>query len=161
MAKEYSCEFLEAARYGVIEDMQLMFNHERLRQLIDFRTIAEEETRTSPLMYAAANGHFDCLQFLIENVGVSINDPNTSGNTALHWAALNGHAACVSFLIAKGANVLAENKFGRIPFDEAMERDMKDCCEIIVQEEVRLAKQENVPEDDECIMQEQLDSVPE
>lgn len=137
---EYSQEFFEAARYGELDDLKLMCNHDRLRQLIDFRNLSEAESGNSPLMLACANGHMDCVQFLVEGVLVDVSHKNLAGNTALHWSALNGHAECVEYLIRKGANVLAENNFRQTAFDEAIARDKKDCCEILVQEEVRLAK---------------------
>ena len=142
--EEYSSEFLDAARYGELDDLKLMWEHPRLRELIDFKSLVEEETQTSPLMFACANGHLDCVEFLVETVQSDINHQNINGNTALHWSALNGHSPCVEFLISKGANVLIENTFQRTPFDEAMTRDKKECCEILVQEEVRLAKQDSV-----------------
>jgi ankyrin repeat protein len=138
--EEYSSEFMDAARYGELDDLKLMWNHERLRQLIDFKSLVEDETQTSPLMLACANGHLDCVEFLVETVQTDINHQNVNGNCALHWSALNGHSVCVEYLISKGANVLLENSFQRTPFDEAMTRDKKECCEILVEEEVRLAK---------------------
>ena len=144
---EYSHEFLEAARYGELDDLNLIFSHPRLKELIDFLGLVDSESGTSPLMFASANGHLDCVQFLCESVGVDVNQGNLSGNTALHWASLNGHSNCVEYLITRGANVLVENKFHRTPFDEAIERDHKDCCELLVKEEVRLNNQQE--EDDE------------
>jgi hypothetical protein len=135
---EYSAEFLEAARYGELDDLMLMCNHQRLRELIDFKTLVDESSGSSALMYAAANGHSDCVEFLLNSVGVAVNCSNSSGNTALHWAALNGHADCVDRLIKAGADVMALNGFQKTAFDEAIARDQKDCCELLVKEEVRL-----------------------
>jgi ankyrin repeat protein len=150
---EYSGEFLEAARYGELDDLKLIFEHPRLRQLIDFKTLVDEASSTSPLMYAAANGHLECVVFLIESVHVDVNYANSSGNTALHWAGLNGHAACVEYLVSKGGDVLKENKFHRTPFDEAIARDQKDCCEILVKEEVRLNQLEGGTNEDEEMLE--------
>jgi ankyrin repeat protein len=147
--KEYSYEFLEAARYGELDDLNLIFSHPRLKELIRFQSLVEEETGTSALMLASANGHLDCMQFLTESVQVDVNYSNKSGNTALHWASLNGHSACVEYLISKNANVLAENIFHRTPFDEAIERDQKDCCELLVKEEVRLNNAQEDMQDEE------------
>ena len=135
---EYISEFFDAARYGELEDLQVMFGHERLRQLIDFPSLIDESTGSSPLMLAAANGHSECVEFLSNTVSVPVNYKNKNGNTALHWAALNGHSDVVSFLISKSADVMAENIFKKTPFDEAMARDHKECCELLVKEEVRL-----------------------
>ena len=70
---------------------------------------------------------------------VDVNHKNNSGNTALHWAALNGHADCVAVLIKSGADVMVANQFQKTAFDEAIARDKKDCCELLVREDVRLA----------------------
>lgn len=137
---EYSEEFLDASRYGELDDLKLMWNHDRLRELIDFKNLSEAESGTSPLMLACANGHMDCVKFLVEGVLVDVNHTNMAGNTALHWSALNGHTECVEYLIRNSANVLSENNFRHTPFDEAIARDKKECCEILVQEEVRLAQ---------------------
>jgi ankyrin repeat protein len=157
-AKEYSGEFLEAARYGELEDLKTIFGHPRLRELIDFQNLVDEHSSSSALMFAAANDHIECIVFLVESVGIDINKVNASGNTALHWAALNGHTEAVTFLISKGGNVLLENKFQRTPFDEAIERDQKDCCEVLVKEEVRLHQ---LSEGMDVELAEQLDAIQE
>ena len=143
---DYSFEFLQAARYGVLDDLQLMVNHPRLKQIINFSTLVDK-SKNSPLMLASANGYLDCVTFLIENnVSVPVIHQNESGNSALHWAALNGHVDVVEYLIANGADVTAVNVFGKTAFDEALVRDRKDCCEIIAKEECRLIMLQ--PEDD-------------
>ena len=137
----YSIEFIEAARYDEIDDLKLMFGHARLCELIDFRTLVDSDSQTSPLMYASANGCFDVVKFLIESVQVSVTHANISGNTPLHWAALNGHTIVVDYLIINGADVFAKNSFGKTAFDEAFVRDKKECCERIAKEECRILKE--------------------
>jgi uncharacterized protein len=153
---EYSQEFLDAARYGEIADLRLMASHERLRQLIPFSSLSEPESGNTPLMYASANGHTDCVEYLVVEVGCSVGSANKAKNTALHWAALNGHAEIVEFLIARGVDVLVKNEFGRTAFDEALVRDRKDCCEILAREEVRLQMLTEVDVGDE-----QMDTIEE
>lgn len=134
----YCLEFLEAARHGELDDLRLIGGHSQLRTLIDFKTLVDPESATSPLMLASANGWADCMHFLLDEIRVSVDHANKSGNTALHWAALNGHAECVQLLLARGACVEAKNCFGQTPFDEALGRDQKDCCEMIARRECEL-----------------------
>jgi hypothetical protein len=148
---EYSSEFLDAARYGEKGDLELMFSHPRLRELIDFANLVDCESGTSPLMYASANGFLDCVEYLVEVVGVDINKANVSGNTALHWAALNGNPNVVEYLVSRGVNVMAKNAYGKSPFDEAFARDQKECCEIIAREECRVIRE--MPDEDMADME--------
>ncbi len=157
----YSAEFIEAARYGELDDLQLMFGHKQLCQLIDFPNLVDPESHTSPLMYAAANGCFDCVQFLINTVEVSVDRPNNSGNTPLHWAALNGHVEVVDFLISHGANVFTKNNFGQTSFDEAFVRDKKDCCERIAREECRILKERGDEDDEPMLVSTAIDRIDE
>lgn len=163
--KEYSLEFMEAARQGELDDMNLIYSHPRLCQLIDFRTLVYPDTGTSPLMLSAANGFLDCVVFLTETVKVDVNSSNQSGNTALHWASLTGQSECVDYLITKGADVLKENIFGKTPFDEAVARDHKVCCELLVKEEVRLNRLAEglspLASEDDFIIMEPIESIAE
>ena len=161
----YSAEFIEAARYDEIDDLQLMYGHARLCELIDFRNLVDCESQTSPLMYASANGCIDAVKFLIESVGVSVTHANANGNTALHWAALNGHTEVVDILIAHKADVFAKNIFGKTAFDEAFVRDKKECCERIAHEECRILKERGDDDQDmeprQAAVSTAVDSIPE
>jgi ankyrin repeat protein len=116
-------------------------------------------------MLSAANGCLDCVVFLTETVKVDINSANQSGNTALHWASLTGQSECVDYLITKGADVLKENIFCKTPFDEAVARDHKVCCEILVKEEVRLNRLAEglspLASDDDFMVMEPIESIAE
>ncbi|KAB1213058.1 Acyl-CoA-binding domain-containing protein 2 [Morella rubra] len=48
------------------------------------------------LHMAAANGHLDVVEFLIDRV-VDINAFNEEKNTPLHWACLNGHLEVIDY----------------------------------------------------------------
>jgi ankyrin repeat protein len=144
-----------------------MFQHPRLKELIDYANLVDTESLTSPLMYASANGYLDCVEYLVDTVGVSVSHANQSGNTALHWASLNGHLEVVNFLILKNSNVFAKNVFGKTPFDEAFVRDKKDCCERIAREECRILKErgdedeDEMRDDDPPNVRTNIDSIPE
>ena len=59
-----------------------------------------------PLTGAAFHGHLKCVQVLVDEVKVLIDEPDvTTGNTALVYAGSNGHAEIVKFLLSKGASI--------------------------------------------------------
>lgn len=51
----------------------------------------------TPLHYAAAAGHADCVQTLI-NFNANIDACDINGKTAAHWACLGAHAVCLMTL---------------------------------------------------------------
>ena len=61
----------------------------------------DPEDGTTPLYWAACNGHVTLCNWLILH-GADVNQPTVkSGSSALHAAADRGHADCVFFLIQK------------------------------------------------------------
>ncbi|KAM3740447.1 hypothetical protein ACB098_08G099700 [Castanea mollissima] len=82
------------------------------------------------LHMAAANGHLDVVEYLI-NRGVDLNAINEEKNTPLHWACLNGHIEVVKKLILAGANVTELNSYERTPMDEAVSGGKMDVIDAI------------------------------
>jgi ankyrin repeat protein len=63
-------------------------------------------TINPPLTGAAFAGHLECVQVLVDEVKVSIDEPDvTAGGTALIYAAAKGHAEVVEFLLSRGATI--------------------------------------------------------
>ncbi|KAF1899839.1 hypothetical protein Lal_00019971 [Lupinus albus] len=80
------------------------------------------------LHMAALNGHFDCVQLLLDlNANVSTTtvhhgtsiDLIGSGSTPLHYAACGGNLKCCQILLARGANRMAVNCNEWLPLDIA------------------------------------------
>jgi ankyrin repeat protein len=56
----------------------------------------------TPLWFAAAHGHLECLEFLIK-VGADCHIAPDAGSTPAEVAAEMGHLECKKFLIEEGA----------------------------------------------------------
>ena len=69
---------------------------------------------TSPLYFAAVNGHDVVVKVLLDK-GADVNQGNNSGSSPLYHASNNGHVAVVKVLLDKGADVNQGNKEGSSP----------------------------------------------
>ncbi|EER18104.1 Ankyrin repeat-containing protein YAR1, putative [Perkinsus marinus ATCC 50983] len=120
--------FLKAARYGDVEEvLKLLEGHPELVEESD------AFTKSTAMLLAAANGHSEVVQALLEKAGegkkkMVVNQANGQGNTSLHWAALNGHLAVCKILVGAGADATAVNKAKRTPYDEALARHFQEVC---------------------------------
>lgn len=68
----------------------------------------------SPLMYAAQNGHLECVKILIDK-GADVNAKPYSQIDALTGACIAGHVMVADTLILNGANVDSRNNDGMTP----------------------------------------------
>ena len=75
---------------------------------------AATEDASTPLHFAARNGHQTVARLLIEK-GADVSAANRNRDTPLHLAALNGHEVVAQLLTEKGADVSAADKYGRTP----------------------------------------------
>lgn len=72
---------------------------------------AFDESGSTALHKASANGHLEVLKLLIQH-GSDVELADMSGCTPLHLAARNGHLTCVKFLISQGADFRVKSKKG-------------------------------------------------
>ena len=73
-----------------------------------------DEEGSTPLMYAAANGHEKVTRLLLQN-GVLVDQPNHYRWTALLQASCYGHHEVVYTLLQHGANINLGNSWGTTP----------------------------------------------
>jgi ankyrin repeat protein len=127
----------EAARYGLLEDMETLFRngadlnakrkggltplHEAtiflgMTEVAEFllshgaRVDLTDDRGRAALHYASGLGHLEVADLLIAH-GANVNIQERWGETPLHWAALEGHLNMVKLLLGKGADAnLADNK---------------------------------------------------
>ena len=113
---ECAVELLEAARYDDIDIVRAVLSiypsilirttdadNDNAQQQPDDAAATNTKTtatskETTPLHYAAANGHTATVQLLIQ-CGADPMATNAQHNTPLHWAAANGHDQTVRILL--------------------------------------------------------------
>ena len=95
---------LAALKRAIEKDKSLLYQKDGLQR--------------SLLYLSARNGYFNLTEYLIKK-GISINEVQKSGSTALHGAAYYGQELVVQLLIEYGININIKNKFGHTAAGEA------------------------------------------
>ncbi len=86
----------------------------------------------TPLMYAAYNGHRDCVRVLRKSSAIDVNKANDSGWTPLMMAAAGNHADCVKELLkARKINVNSLQANGNNALDIARANNATACMELL------------------------------
>lgn len=88
----------------------------------------------TPLFYAANipyNENLEVAQTLLD-AGVSINQPDNNGNTALMIAAQNGHSNLIKLLLENGADVLQRNNDGNDALMSAVRNGHFHCAKLLI-----------------------------
>ena len=116
-------ELLESARYGEDELLQMLLSSGADANYVD-------ESGSTAIHKAAANGQIQCLQILI-NAG-ALHKSNGQGNYPIHWAAQNGQNIALKLLLDSfpDADVLAQNGNGISTLTEAFNSNKQEVLEI-------------------------------
>jgi ankyrin repeat protein len=68
---------------------------------------------------ATQSRKFEALKYLVETVGLSVNEPRKSGGSPLHTALRFGDPEVVKYLVEKGADLTVKDRQGRTPVESA------------------------------------------
>ncbi|XP_048872259.1 serine/threonine-protein phosphatase 6 regulatory ankyrin repeat subunit C [Brienomyrus brachyistius] len=101
------------------------------------RLLKERRRKWSPAHVAAAYGHTDCLQALMDS-GERDNVPDVidaMGQTPLMLAVLGSHTSCVSLLLEREATPDAGDKWGRTALHRAAVVGCEDCVLALLEHE--------------------------
>jgi ankyrin repeat protein len=96
------------------------------REIVDFLIGLNPEIdvqggydKRTPIMYAVLHGYIDIAEEFLRR-GARVNVRETwEGNTPLHFAARTASKSLVTMMLDRGADLKAENKYGRTPLEEA------------------------------------------
>ena len=86
-----------------------------------------------PYLKVVRHGHEDLLTWILNNYVFDINMKNVHGNTLLHTAALAGRSRCCSLLLHYQPDVNAKNNIGQTPLDIAIQLDLKNTKQILLE----------------------------
>ncbi|GAO49213.1 ankyrin [Saitoella complicata NRRL Y-17804] len=127
-------DFILSARYGDLEEINAYFAQfaDRKEELLKAQ---DEYTGNTALHMAAANGHVDIVNALIQEIADKslLNIQNERGNTPLHWSCLLGHLPVVQVLIKAGADFSSKNDMSRTPIWEAQANDKEEVVDWMLQ----------------------------
>ena len=109
--------FAAAAEGDMLTTRALLLRH---NADVDAGTHAENYDDVTPMYIAAANGHTELVEVLLDH-GADVNIPDNSGMLPMHAASEGGHAGAVKILLAAGATTDVHNDYGETPFHAAAE----------------------------------------
>lgn len=87
-----------------------------------------DENGCTALQRAAADGHVDVVQLLLQNGADPNKQDNVHGNTAAHEAAWKGYSRCAALLARGGAALSARNAAGFAPLHLACQNGHNQTC---------------------------------
>jgi len=121
----YCGEIHDAAKSGDVEKVRTL-----LKGNPDL-VFSKDKDGTTPLHYAAQEGHKDVAAFLLASKA-DVNAKTKIGATPLHWAAFDGHKDVAGVLLANGTDVNAKDNDGNTPLYDAAFYGHKDVVELLL-----------------------------
>ncbi|GBN06654.1 Ankyrin-1 [Araneus ventricosus] len=89
----------------------------------------------SALHVASFNGRLNVVEYLIQELNVSINRRDTDGRTPLHLASINGHTSVVKFLLEHQAEMASKDRLGNSALHYAVIHNHADVVGILLGKE--------------------------
>ncbi len=90
------------------------------------------ERGITPLLAACEQGSLACATFLIDEVGVDVEETDKDGKTALIHSAMHGNLSCVQLLLARGAAVEHADDDGDTALIWAAWQGQRECVEYLL-----------------------------
>ena len=90
-------------------------------------------TLSTPLHYAAINGHERIIQMLIEHKA-NVNSRSRGESTPLHCASQEGHLSSVLTLLQAGADPMLPARDGFLPIHLAAQNNRAEVVRILIEE---------------------------
>jgi len=97
-----------------------------------------EDQARDDVYTAAAHGDVEKLQFLVQQQGCSVSEPDAGGYYALQWGALNNRTAAAQYLLEHGADLNAVDFSGQSALHWTAVRGSIQAAELLLQSGARL-----------------------
>lgn len=105
----------------------------------DAAAVVEEENLRNDVYTAAAYGHMEKLQRLVESEGCSVSEPDALGYYALQWAALNNRTAAAQYILEHGGDINARDHTGQTALHWSAVRGAVQVAELLLQEGAQIS----------------------
>jgi len=106
----------------------------RVREMINKSAEAKAQQRINDFIDFAAKGKWDNMEIMLKDRKVAVNAGNWDARTALHVAVSEGHLSVAERLVTDwSANLMAEDRFGNTPLDDAVRERRAEVAEFLVE----------------------------
>eukprot|EP00434_Breviolum_minutum_P025449 symbB.v1.2.022488.t1/scaffold1997.1/size93120/1 len=125
-------QLLEAAKCGLLDEVKKL-----LQSRADLESRSDDNDWETPLHWAAAKGHRDVVQLLVEEKA-EIESRCAVYRTPLHLAAEEGHRDVVQLLLETNAEIEATDAFGCPPLQWAVAGGHKDVVQFLLEKSAKI-----------------------